>query len=683
MRFLIFLLGMVFCLPVFAQNDSIPPPQEKDTLVIPQIEPVVPEIEIENDTLVQPQPTVFQKPPSKNDSVPEITIKDYKIITYARDTMYLDTSLTIQKEYKYNYLRRDDFELMPFSNIGRPYNQLGRDFSTNSFYPRMGASARNIGYMEVEDILYFNVATPVSDLMFKTTLEQGQLLDALLTFNMSPQLNLSVAFKGFRSLGQYRFDQTQSGNFRTSLSYNGPNGRYNLRAHIAAQDLESEENGGISDRTQFEEGEEDFDDRFRLDVLYTDANTRILGKRYYFDQTYKVLRSKKDSTERKAKSLYLGHEFNYETKFFQFTQTSAQTAFGSDPFTVPIADRARLKTMFNRVSLGFEGKALGNLSGNISHYNYNYFFNSIIITDAGTIQNQLTGDEIAVGGKYTNNFGRLRLSGDVTYNITGELGGSQINALAQYDINEGNTLVSGLNISSRLPDFNFLLFQSDYQNFNWQNDSTFEKIQSSTISLGWLSKKYGNLNVEYSALDNYTYFQSTITDEQLQTGEFATAYVRPFQTAATVNHLRVKYFKEIRWRKWALANTILYQNVTQDEQVLNVPELVTRNTLYFSSDVFKKAMYIQTGVNFKYFTSYNMDAYHPLLGEFYIQNREEFGGFPMLDVFINAKVRQTRIYLKAEHLNSLFTTEPSFYAAPEYPYRDFVIRFGLVWNFFS
>jgi hypothetical protein len=71
-----------------------------------------------------------------------------------------------------------------------------------------------------------------------------------------------------------------------------------------------------------------------------------------------------------------------------------------------------------------------------------------------------------------------------------------------------------------------------------------------------------------------------------------------------------------------------------------------------------------------------------LLGEFYIQNREELGGFPMLDFFINAKVRQTRIYLKAEHFNSSFTGN-TFYAAPNYPYRDFVIRFGLVWNFFS
>ncbi|WP_400074336.1 putative porin [Zobellia russellii] len=25
----------------------------------------------------------------------------------------------------------------------------------------------------------------------------------------------------------------------------------------------------------------------------------------------------------------------------------------------------------------------------------------------------------------------------------------------------------------------------------------------------------------------------------------------------------------------------------------------------------------------------------------------------------------------------------SYYSAPGYPYRDFVIRFGLVWNFFS
>ena len=125
----------------------------------------------------------------------------------------------------------------------------------------------------------------------------------------------------------------------------------------------------------------------------------------------------------------------------------------------------------------------------------------------------------------------------------------------------------------------------------------------------------------------------------------------------------------------------MYQNVTQDNEVLNLPTFVTRNTLYFTKHVFKKAMFLQTGITFKYFSSYNMDAYNPLLAEFYTQNREELGAFPLLDFFINAKVRTARIYLKAEHFNSSFTGN-TFYAAPDYPYRDFVIRFGLVWNFF-
>ncbi|GAK93091.1 hypothetical protein JCM19298_1810 [Nonlabens ulvanivorans] len=46
-------------------------------------------------------------------------ITDYLIISQDRDTTFVDTTLTMAKDYKYNYLRRDDFELMPFHNIGR------------------------------------------------------------------------------------------------------------------------------------------------------------------------------------------------------------------------------------------------------------------------------------------------------------------------------------------------------------------------------------------------------------------------------------------------------------------------------------------------------------------------------------------------------------------------------------
>jgi len=51
-----------------------------------------------------------------------LNIKDYKIISLSRDTTFIDTTLSIRKEYKYNYLRKDDFELLSCSIIGYAKN---------------------------------------------------------------------------------------------------------------------------------------------------------------------------------------------------------------------------------------------------------------------------------------------------------------------------------------------------------------------------------------------------------------------------------------------------------------------------------------------------------------------------------------------------------------------------------
>ena len=182
-------------------------------------------------------------------------------------------------------------------------------------------------------------------------------------------------------------------------------------------------------------------------------------------------------------------------------------------------------------------------------------------------------------------------------------------------------------------------------------------------------------------MDNYSYFRSTATQAEIDADQ-ENAFVSPFQEGNSVNLLKIKYQKEFKWRKWAFNNTLLFQEVSQSSDVLNLPSFVTRNTLYYSDEIFRRAMFIQTGLTFKYFTSYNMNAYSPLLSEFYVQNNEELGGYPLFDYFINARVKTMRIYFKAEHFNSAWTGY-NFYAAPNYPYRDFVIRFGLVWNFFS
>ena len=666
MRYIIALLFVLVGASAFAQEDKLPSNKMPDSIA------------------KKMQQKGLVKKTKKKDDAEEVAITDYKIITYAKDTIVLDTSLTIQKEYKYNYLRRDDFELMPFSNVGQPYNKLGVDLEVNQLLPHMGAMAKNFNYKEFYEVDYYNVATPMTELMFKTTFEQGQLLDALLTFNMSRNLNMSIAYKGFRSLGKYNNDQAESGNFVTTGNYQSKSGRYDARWHIAAQDVTTEENGGLLEKElQFESGESEFKDRSRLDLLFSTQNTgenRILGKRYFLDHAYYISKKKTDSGSVKRTSLAIGHQFNYETKYYKYNQTAVEDVFGN-AFVSPVEDQQRLKTMQNQVNASFYNKTLGQLKGRLDVINYNYYSNSILVTETGDIIDRLKGTEFLFGADYEKIIGGFQIKGSGTQSISGNLTGTLLDASAGYKINDKNEFSFAIHSSSRMPNFNYLLYQSDYENYNWDNADDFDKVSVNSFQFNLNSVFWGNLSAKYTTTKNYTYFTSDASAENIEAG-LEQAYISPQQEGNAVNYIKVKYNKEFRLGAFALNNTLMYQNVSQTNQVLNVPEFVTRNTLYFSSDVFKKAMYIQTGITFKYFTAYNMDAYNPVLGEFYVQNNESLGGYPLLDFFINARVRQTRIYLKAEHFNSSFTGY-NFYSAPNYPYRDFVIRFGLVWNFFK
>ena len=254
-------------------------------------------------------------------------------------------------------------------------------------------------------------------------------------------------------------------------------------------------------------------------------------------------------------------------------------------------------------------------------------------------------------------------------NVTGDFEGNYIKGTAAFKLNEDMSATASINHSSKAPNYNTLLYQSDYINYNWQNN--FNNTETQQLSFHLKSNKIADIMVDYSTITDYTYFKKDET----------TNLTSPFQNNATITYLRVKFQKEISVGKFSLNNTVLYQNVQDENNTLNVPELVTRNTLYYSTNMFGKALFLQTGVTLNYFTKYYMNAYDPLLAEFTVQNEEQFGEFPRLDFFINAKIRQTRIFLKTEHFNSAFTGY-NYYSAPNYPYRDFTVRFGIVWNFF-
>ncbi|WP_133546600.1 putative porin [Salegentibacter sp. 24] len=594
-------------------------------------------------------------------------ISAYKIISIENDTTFVDTTLTIEKNYKFNYLRKDNFELLPFSNTGQTYNRLGIGFEPEKLYPEFGAQARHYGFLEVDDIYYYHVPTPFTEAYYKTVPEQGQQLDVLFTINTSDRLNFSAAYKGVRALGRYQNVLTSTGIFRFGLTYKTLDKKYHLRTHFVSHSLLNQENGGFSELAlqQYIDKEEEFEDRSLLEMNFENAESTLYGKRFYLDHYYDV--ATPDSLS--ANALRVGHIFKHDYKKYEFVQTQAENLiFGPSFQEANFSDRVRLTEFYNQAYVQWSNKTLGKVKAKAAVKNFEYGYNTFYIRENDTINNKLSGSNYSIGGEYEKSISGFDIKADAMLNLAGDFTGSYFAAHAGYSLDDENRLEFGVNQNSHMPNYNFLLYQSNYINYNWQNE--FVNVNTQSIYGELRSQKLLNIEGRLTQIQNYTYFT-----------EGEDSLVKPFQAGDQVRYLKLKASKRFDFGLFAIDNTLMYQNVLDGASLLNVPEFVTRNSLYYKDHWFDKALYLQTGFTFKYFTEFNANAYDPVLAEFYVQNSAEFGNYPIVNFFFNAKVDQTRIFLQLDHLNSLIDGNNNF-VAPGYPYSDFLLRFGLVWNFF-
>lgn len=600
----------------------------------------------------------------------DASIEDYSIVDVRGKKTFVDTSLSLRKNYKFNYLRKDDFGLIQFANIGQSYNSLIKNVTSSWLLPRFGARARHFNYFEIDDIKYYNVPTPFTELMFKTAFQQGQLLDAVFAVNTSERFNFSIAYKGLRSLGNYQNALTSSGNFRLTTSYTSKDKRYNVKAHMVTQDLLNQENGGLRDEdlVKFTSGDDEFIDRSVFDPNFDNAENVLVGKRFYLNHDYN-LRPQIDSMK---PSFVIKHILSFEDKYFQFDQTSSSSFFGDSFNANAIRDRVTLENFETDLSLNYTESALGVFVLGIRYSNINYGYDKITVLDNTFIPNRIKDQLVSLHGNYSNRFGKLGVNAEVKANVYGEFDSRFLRTNISYAFNKDMTFDLSTQFSSSPVNYNLLLNQSNYVNYNWYNLDRFSNVNTTLFNIAFTSSKLFNANLEYAAIENFSLF-SIMNDS---------GTVKPIQLDQSVAMAKIRIDKEFRFGHFALDNAMIYQYLDDASNSINIPEFVVRNTFYYSNHLFKNnALFLQTGITFNYFTDYFMDAYDPLLAEFYSQNETKLGGYPRLDFFINAKIRQTRIFLKAEHFNASFTGY-DYFSAPNHPYRDFALRFGVVWNFF-
>ncbi|MDQ3191448.1 MAG: putative porin, partial [Bacteroidota bacterium] len=69
-------------------------------------------------------------------------------------------------------------------------------------------------------------------------------------------------------------------------------------------------------------------------------------------------------------------------------------------------------------------------------------------------------------------------------------------------------------------------------------------------------------------------------------------------------------------------------------------------------------------------------------GQFFLQDEQFQGNYPLIDFFVNMRIKQARVFFKIDHLNETpFNRE--FFILPGYPAGERAFRVGISWIFYN
>ena len=126
-------------------------------------------------------------------------------------------------------------------------------------------------------------------------------------------------------------------------------------------------------------------------------------------------------------------------------------------------------------------------------------------------------------------------------------------------------------------------------------------------------------------------------------------------------------------------NNLVFQK-TSNNYVLPLPEWSWYSNFYFQYNNLFGVLSLQLGVNMRYNTKYYAPAYMPATGQFYIQNKQEFGDYPYMNAYINCHLKRARFFVEYNHLNKGMSGD-NYLVLPGYALNPSFIKFGVSANF--
>lgn len=559
------------------------------------------------------------------------------------------------------------------------FSPIGIDIGIHSF---------DIYGFNAKGIRYFDTKSPFTELFYVNGSKNEQLFGVLHTQNISKNFNVGVEYRRLGSEGFYTRQKSSHSNFSFFTWYKSKNGRYSLIANAIWNNLQAEENGGISNDSLFENGVGVRRNtiEIRLDSAHNNWKEKSFFVKQYLNLGYKRIKLINDSFDSISfvPTNRISHSFYYENRSFYYEDNNLTSGFYRNIYndSLRTSDLTDFLKVENQVSwavlLDQESK-----SGRTRRVAPAIYLKHQYITfsqnDTSTVISPGAypdtvgragidtsfNDLIAKGILRNSKNGKFHweIAGDYDFYGRNKHDYSANVFLSNRFKEEYGKLSINIAIQKRSPWLIHNIYSSNH--FSWKND--FDKTDLIYGKLKYVLGKRGfEVGASLSQINNYIYFDTI---------------AMPKQSDKQLAYFQVFVIKDFSFGKWNFNNKIIYQYAS-DIDVIRVPELITIHSLYFEDHLFKKALFAQIGADISFNTAYYADAYMPATGQFYLQNDKKVGDYPYVDVFVNFKIKRARVFFKMEHINSGLLGN-TYYMIPHYPMPDRAFKFGISWMFYD
>lgn len=583
--------------------------------------------------------------------------------------------------------------ILPYTNYH--LGNLGNASKSYLFNP-LQRGGWDAGFRAYEAYLYtleqtpfYKTTKPYTELGYLLGGKGEQLMEILHTQNKTQQFNYSFAYRFSNAPGNLKNQHANLNNMRIAANYQSKRKRYASYWVMLLNKSASSENGGLVNsalidslslnnpyelETRLGISGASFRNPFNTNIA---TGTTYKENSFVWKQTYDL--GQKDSLVKDTVTTYLFYprlrfqnEIKYQSSQFLFADANPSAIQYDQYFNYKtqvgtnVYFQDNWKKWTNEFSLvSFPEKTNPNqyLQLGLGYLQMNFNDSSL----------QWANHDIYGLGVYKNKTKNqrwdLQASGKLILNGY-HSGDYEMQIFLSSVVNrKGHKLALWVQNSNRTPSFNRL------------GITAFPIIQSigidkeNIIELGgrW-EQSNGKFTItsNYKLIQNYQYFSSGY---QPMVYSNSMSYFKSSLSNATPLS-----------RHWNWYNELTLQLVDPNAP-LHLPLILTRQRIAFEGNFFKN-LYLSTGLELIYHSSFQPDAYMPLTGQFYLQDQFSTKNRPIANAFLNFRIKRFKGYIRMEQLNTLLASNNQLgtrynFVAPNYPGTGTWLRVGIWWNFIN